>query len=113
MLESQLVSVARVDMEIIGIVENMSGLRCPYCQNVIDVFSTLGGSVTARNANLKLLATLPLELEVVRQGDKGDTSFLDNEQLPITKELNNLVDKIQELSGLDPVLGVKSLFFTI
>lgn len=86
----------RVDMSILGIVENMSGLRCPFCGKIIDVFKTLGGSATAQNQHIKLLASLPLELEVVRQGDKGDTSFLDNDQLAITKEFNTLVDTILE-----------------
>ena len=93
----------QVDMEILGVVENMSGLRCPYCGKVIDVFKTLGGSVTAEKEKLRLLATLPLELEVVRQGDKGDTSFLDNDELPVTNEFNKLVENILDVMEIGPV----------
>ena len=33
----------QVKMEILGLVENMSGLKCPYCGKIIDVFKTRGG----------------------------------------------------------------------
>jgi len=33
----------QVNMEILGLVENMSGLQCPYCEKIIDVFKTHGG----------------------------------------------------------------------
>jgi hypothetical protein len=85
-------------MEIVGLVENMSGLKCPYCGKIIDVFKTFGGRETAIKENLRLLATLPLELEVVKEGDAGDISFLDNGTLLITQEFNKMVDEIVKLT---------------
>ena len=41
---------------------------------------------TAQNEKLNLSGILPLELEVVKEGDAGDISLLDNEELLITKE---------------------------
>ena len=89
----------RVKMDILGLVENMSGLKCPYCGNIIEVFKTLGGRDTARKENLRLLATLPLELEVVREGDAGVISLLDNRELLMTREFNKMVDEILRLTG--------------
>jgi len=89
----------RVKMEILGLVENMSGLKCPYCGEIIDVFKTLGGQETAIKENLRLLATLPLELEVVKEGDAGDISLLDNKALLITREFNKMVDEIVKLTN--------------
>jgi Mrp family chromosome partitioning ATPase len=88
----------QVKMEILGLVENMSGLQCPYCGKIIDVFKTHGGMLTAKKENLRLLATLPLELEVVKEGDAGDIGLLDNDALLITREFNKMVDKIIELT---------------
>ena len=90
----------QVRMEILGMVENMSGLKCPYCGNIIDVFKTRGGQETAEKENIRLLATLPLELEVVKEGDAGDISLLDNEGLPIVQEFNKLVDEIVKLTDV-------------
>jgi Mrp family chromosome partitioning ATPase len=89
----------QVKMEILGLVENMSGLKCPYCGEVIDVFKTRGGQDTAIKENLRLLATLPLELEVVKNGDAGDVSLLDNEGLLIVQEFNRMVDEIVKLTA--------------
>ena len=88
----------QVKMEILGLVENMSGLQCPYCGKIINVFKTHGGMLTAKKENLRLLATLPLELEVVKEGDAGDIGLLDNDALLLTREFNKMVDKIMELT---------------
>jgi Mrp family chromosome partitioning ATPase len=88
----------QVKMEILGLVENMSGLKCPHCGEIIDVFKTHGGQETARRENLRLLAMLPLELEVVKEGDAGDISLLDNTALLITREFNKMVDEIVNLT---------------
>ena len=88
----------QVKMEILGLVENMSGLQCPYCGKIINVFKTHGGMLTAKKENLRLLATLPLELEVVKEGDAGDIGLLDNDALLLTREFNKMVDKIIELT---------------
>jgi hypothetical protein len=85
-------------MAILGLVENMSGLKCPYCENIIEVFKANGGQKTAIKESLRLLATLPLELEVVKKGDFGDISFLDNSGLLITQEFNKMVDDIVKLT---------------
>jgi len=87
-----------VHMEILGIVENMSGLKCPYCGKIIDLFKTQGGMVTAKKENLRLLATLPFEPELVKEGDAGDISLLDNDELLITREFNKMVDEIVKIS---------------
>ena len=88
----------RVKLQILGLVENMSGLKCPCCGEIIDVFKTRGGEATARRENLRLLATLPLEVEVVNQGDSGDISLLDNQALSITREFSKMVDEIVKLT---------------
>jgi Mrp family chromosome partitioning ATPase len=92
----------QVGMQILGLVENMSGLKCPYCGKIIDVFKTRGGEATARQENLRLLGTLPLEVEVVREGDAGDISLLDDKALLLTREFDKMVDDIVKLTDSKP-----------
>ena len=54
--------------------------------------------LTAKKENLSLLAILPLELEVVKEGDAGDIGLLDNEALLLTQQLNKMVDKVIALT---------------
>ncbi len=88
----------QVKMEILGLVENMSGLKCPYCGKIIDIFKTQGGMLTAKKENLRLLGTLPMEPEIVKRGDAGDLSLLDNQELLITQEFNKVVDEIVKIT---------------
>ena len=92
----------QVNMEILGLVENMSGLKCPYCGKIIDIFKARGGKRTAEKEHLRLLGTLPFEPEVVNEGDAGDISLLDNDTLLITQEFNKIVDEIIRLTRGKP-----------
>jgi len=85
----------QVSMVILGLVENMSGLKCPHCKKSIDLFKTNGGRLMADKEGLRLLATLPIEPEVVRRGDLGDLSSLYEERLPFTSEFKKMIDRIE------------------
>ncbi|MFO7985308.1 MAG: iron-sulfur cluster carrier protein MrpORP [Desulfatiglandaceae bacterium] len=89
----------QVNMEILGLVENMSGFKCPHCGKTIDIFKTQGGMLTAKKEGLRLLGTLPLEPEVVSRGDQGNMTLLDDNSLVITQEFNKIVDAVVEASG--------------
>ena len=88
----------QVRMDILGVVENMSGLQCPHCGKNIDLFKAQGGQLVAKKENLRLLASLPIEPEVVKQGDAGSLSTLDNDSFVFTREFNKMVDEIVKLS---------------
>jgi len=88
----------QVNMQILGLIENMSGLICPHCGKTIDIFKTQGGMLTAKKEGLRLLGTLPIEPQVVSNGDVGDMGLLDNPDLPITREFNKIVDAVIQLS---------------
>jgi len=93
----------QVKMEILGLVENMSGLTCPHCGKMIDIFRTQGGQRTAQKEKLRLLATLPFEPEMVREGDMGTFELLEDKSLPLTREFDKMVDEIVRLT--DPQSG--------
>lgn len=61
----------QVRVPILGIVENMSYLSCPHCQERIDVFSHGGGQRTAKEMQVNFLAELPLDPQVRIGGDSG------------------------------------------
>lgn len=93
----------QVKMEILGLVENMSGLTCPHCGKMIDIFRTQGGQRTAQKEKLRLLGTLPFEPEMVREGDVGTFELLEDKSLPLTREFDKMVDEIVRLT--DPQSG--------
>jgi ATP-binding protein involved in chromosome partitioning len=60
-----------VKMEIFGLIENMSGLSCPHCGEMIDLFGSGGGERTAREAGIRFLGSIPFDPKVVACGDSG------------------------------------------
>lgn len=60
-----------VKMKIFGLVENMSGLVCPHCNSVLDLFGTGGGERTANAMGLTFLGRIPFDPEMVACGDAG------------------------------------------
>jgi hypothetical protein len=83
-------------MEMLGLVENMSGLKCPHCGELIDLFMSDGGQRTAEKAGIKFLASLPIEPDVVKKADKGELTQLDQAGISFSDEFNRLVDQIVE-----------------
>jgi Mrp family chromosome partitioning ATPase len=87
----------QVKMEILGLVENMSGLMCPHCGKQIDLFGAHGGRVTAQRENLRLLGSIPLDPKVVEQSDQGSTAFLSDDRLPFAEAFGKLVDEVVKI----------------
>jgi ATP-binding protein involved in chromosome partitioning len=88
----------QVNMQVLGLIENMSGLKCPYCGKTIDLFKTDGGMITAKKAGLTLLGSLPLEPEIVSEGDIGSVAWMDKEDMPYTKSFNKIVDRVADFT---------------
>jgi len=89
----------QVHMDILGIVENMSGLLCPHCGKRVDLFKSEGGRLTARKEGLRLLASLPFEPEVVNRGDLGRLDDLIERTNPFNQGFQEMVDTIINLSS--------------
>jgi len=61
----------KVDIPILGIVENMSTHICSNCSHEEHIFGEGGGSAMAAEADVTLLGSLPLEMRIRQQADSG------------------------------------------
>lgn len=61
----------KVNLPILGIVENMSGLICPHCGQEIRVFKKGGGEALARESGVPFLGRIPLEPGLMEEADLG------------------------------------------
>jgi Mrp family chromosome partitioning ATPase len=66
-----------VNLPILGIVENMSGMACPHCGKNIDVFRRGGGEAAAAQLGLPFLGRLPFDPRIVLGGDSGKPFVLE------------------------------------
>jgi predicted Fe-Mo cluster-binding NifX family protein len=88
----------QVNLKILGVVENMSRLLCPHCAGEIDLFGSKGGELLAEKDHLSLLGKLPIEPEVVRNGDAGNASNLLRGQNPFASAFGSFVDQVLHLT---------------
>jgi ATP-binding protein involved in chromosome partitioning len=61
----------RVNVPVLGIVENMSYFECPHCGKPSPIFGEGGGEQLANEVGLPLLARIPLDPRIVAGGDTG------------------------------------------
>jgi ATP-binding protein involved in chromosome partitioning len=61
----------KLNIPVIGIVDNMHGLICPHCDKYMEVFGTGGVEKAAKDFNIPILARLPIEPKVAEMEDKG------------------------------------------
>ena len=92
-----------VDMDIAGIIENMSGFICPHCGKEVDIFKTGGGEKTALASHVEFLGKLPFDLGVVEAGDAGKlVKYMEREDNPYNKAIFQIVDRlIQRLKEME------------
>lgn len=89
----------KVNMPIIGLIENMSGLECPHCNNQIDVFSKGGGKQAATDLGINFLGSIPLDPQVVIEGDKGTPSILQKGKFQ--DAFSEIASKVAKLTSLE------------
>ena len=87
-----------VKMDILGLVENMSGLTCPHCHQSIDLLKSNGGEMMSKKEGLRFLARLPIEPEVVKKGDVGQLKDLDGLWITYNSEFKKIVSQIEEIT---------------
>ncbi len=61
----------KVDVPVLGIIENMSSYRCPHCGAEEAIFGSGGGEAIASEYETALLASLPLDLATRELTDQG------------------------------------------
>ena len=80
-----------MNVPILGLVENMSYVKCPDCGKEITVFGKSNIDKIASDFNLPVLARIPMDEATSRAVDEGDIESLD------VSELNAAAEKVEAL----------------
>src|ERR1700761_1564252 len=86
----------QVNVEVLGLVENMSQFTCPHCSQVIDIFSRGGSERLAKQANLTFLGSIELDPEVRHGGDRGLPIVLAGEGNSHARQFFQVARKVAE-----------------
>lgn len=87
----------KMNIPILGVIENMSGFSCPHCNEFIPIFGQFGAKELSDSMQVPFLGFLPLSQDIAVSGDSGK-SFV-NSSSTGSKEFDeivrNLLAKIQ------------------
>jgi Mrp family chromosome partitioning ATPase len=84
-----------INMEILGLIENMGPFACPCCGESVALFKSGGGQTTAKKMDVPFLGTLPFDPEVVKACDKGKPTELKNAAPDFMAAVQRVVDGIE------------------
>ncbi len=84
----------KLGLNILGIVENMSGLVCPHCGESIDLFKTGGGERAATEMGVPFLGRIPIDPRIVTAADAGRPFAEGAGDSPAALAFAAIVDKI-------------------
>jgi len=62
----------KMNVPILGIVENMAGFACPHCHEVTPIFGEGGGARLAEEFGVPMLGSIPLDPDTRVGGDTGE-----------------------------------------
>jgi ATP-binding protein involved in chromosome partitioning len=85
-----------VKMDILGLIENMSGFACPHCNKMVDLFGSGGGEKTAKTAGIPFLGRVPFDPNVVSCGDNGISFQEKYADTPVSRAFIELAEKISK-----------------
>ena len=85
---------------IAGVVENMSWMPCPHCDEKVEVFGSGGGQTVAdaltrvTGAKVPLLGQIPIDLRLREGGDDGTPVVLSEPDAAASQVLRDVADKL-------------------
>jgi ATP-binding protein involved in chromosome partitioning len=84
----------KLNLKIYGVIENMSGLICPHCGKVINLFKEGGGEKVARELGVTFLGRIPLEPKIVELSDDGKPFVTHYRESRASQAFETIVDTI-------------------
>ena len=89
---------AKVNVRVLGLVENMSYFLCPSDGVRYDIFGTGGGEKEAARLKVPLLAQIPIDIPTRTGGDMGlPVAVTDS---PVAETFAKLAVQVKELTGI-------------
>lgn len=67
-----------MEIPVLGILENMSGMVCPYCGRMIELFKVGGGEKAASELGVPFMGRIPIDPLVVDKCDSGNSLMADS-----------------------------------
>ena len=89
----------KVNVPVLGLIENMSGFACPHCGERTDVFKSGGGRAVSEALGIRFLGRIPLDPAIVLGGDRGEPVVVDEENAAHREAFATVAEAVIEEVG--------------
>src|SRR5438445_3693240 len=90
----------KVNVPVLGIVENMAYFLSPSDQKRYDIFGSGGGEREAKRLRVPLLGQIPIDIATREAGDRGQPIVAEDPQSPVSAEFLKIADRIRQVLPL-------------
>jgi ATP-binding protein involved in chromosome partitioning len=107
-----LAMLRRLNVPVVGLVENMSAFVCPHCGEATEIFGRGGGERFAQQNGLDFLGKIPLDVTVRQGGDAGVPAVAQREPGPAAEALEDMAGlvaaamSVRAATSATPILTV-------
>lgn len=84
----------KLNLPVLGIVENMSGFICPHCGETVDIFKSGGGEELANQKNIPFLGKVPIDPSIVEASDDGKPFVYHFGKSPAARAFDSIVEHV-------------------
>jgi len=81
----------RLQVPVLGVVENMSGFVCPKCGEVTQILPSGGGRRIAKDMNVPFLGAIPLDPLIAEAGDSGRAMLGQDSDSPMARAMKEII----------------------
>lgn len=92
----------KVNIPLLGVIENMSLHTCSQCGHQESIFGEGGGQELAESCEVELLGQLPLDKSIRQSADQGSPIVLEDSMNPIAELYRQIARRIAAKLSLQP-----------
>jgi ATP-binding protein involved in chromosome partitioning len=86
----------KVNVPVLGLIENMSSFICPSDGKRYDIFGSGGGEREAKRLRVPLLGQIPIDIATREAGDRGMPIVGEDRQSPVAAEFRRIVENLRK-----------------
>jgi predicted Fe-Mo cluster-binding NifX family protein/predicted RNA-binding Zn-ribbon protein involved in translation (DUF1610 family) len=98
----------RLQVPVLGVVENMSGFVCPKCGEVTQILRSGGGKRIAEDMRVPFLGSIPMDPKIAEAGDSGRVLLGRNQTSPMARAMDEIITRIVGPGTAKPSTGEES-----
>jgi len=84
----------RLQVPVLGVVENMSGFVCPKCGEVTQILPSGGGERIAKDMNVPFLGSIPMDPKIAEAGDSGRAALGQDPDSPMGRAMKEIIIRL-------------------